>query len=314
MSFHHDLGHDVTCIDVGLMQPGMTACYLLGSAGRWAFVEAGTTRSVPRLLAVLAAKGIDRDQVDYVIPTHVHLDHAGGAGQLMQALPNARALLHPRGAPHMIDPTRLIEGAAAVYGRAWLDEHYGPLVPVPAERVVTAGDGLELDLGRRRLRFVHTEGHARHHFAVWDEASRGFFTGDTFGLSLRDFDGDRGPFLYLPSAPVQFDPAAWHATVDRLLAYRPDCVYLTHFGRLEGVAALGRALHEQIDRSVAIARAVAAAADRAAALRRALTVDLLARLEEHGCTLARERILTRLGMDIEINAQGLEVWLDGAGA
>lgn len=293
------------------MQPGLAASYLVRSGERAAFIETGTALGVPRLLETLERKGIDRAQVDYVIPTHVHLDHAGGAGTLMRALPNARLVAHPRGARHMIDPTRLWAGASQVYGEQAMRRNYGELVPVPADRVIEAADGFVLDLAGRQLLFLDTPGHARHHFCVFDERSAGFFTGDTFGMSLRTFDTARGPFIYLPSAPVQFDPEAWHRTLARLLAFSPHCMYLTHFGRVEEVQSLAAELDREIDAYTALARAMPVdVADPGEYLRAVLREHLLQRLREHGCELSEQAILGRIGMDVEINAQGLAVWLN----
>ncbi|GAB4350405.1 MAG: MBL fold metallo-hydrolase [Gammaproteobacteria bacterium] len=299
------LPESITCLDTGFQQPELAASYLVESRGRYAFIETGTALGVPGLLDELARMGVARDQVDYVIPTHVHLDHAGGAGSLMAALPEARLVIHPRGARHMIDPTRLWAGAAAVYGEEEMRHTYGEIVPVAADRVIEADDGFELDFSGRMLRFLDTPGHANHHFCVWDERSQGFFTGDTFGMSLRTFDTEKGPFVYLPSAPTQFDPEAWHETLDRLMALSPCCMYLTHYSRVEEVARLADDLHQQIDLYVELAREYG---DDHLALRNALAELMVERLHAHGCALSNAEIFARLGSDVEINAQGLEVW------
>ncbi|RYE85713.1 MAG: MBL fold metallo-hydrolase [Oxalobacteraceae bacterium] len=169
-------------IDTGFGGVQFDAAYLIVEAQRGAFVDCGTSLSVPQMLATLRSAGLTPAQVDWLILTHVHLDHAGGAGALLQHLPNARVLVHPRGAPHMVDPTRLIAGATAVYGEAEMARSYGAIVPVPAERVVEAADGQTVMLGERALRTIETPGHARHHLCVWDARSRSWFTGDTFGL------------------------------------------------------------------------------------------------------------------------------------
>jgi glyoxylase-like metal-dependent hydrolase (beta-lactamase superfamily II) len=145
-------GHGIHTIDTGYVRPRFDAAYLVVENGRGAFVDCGTNHSVDRLLAALAPAGLTPDDVDWLVLTHVHLDHAGGAGTLMQHLPNAQLVAHPRAAPHMIDPARLIAGAMAVYGEAEFTRHYGELLPVPAGRVVVADDGHVVDLAGRPLR------------------------------------------------------------------------------------------------------------------------------------------------------------------
>ena len=142
--------HGITAIDTEYLYPGHAAAHLIVDSGRAAFVDVGPNSSVPYLLGALDELGIARDAVDYLLLTHVHLDHAGGAGALLHELPRARALLHPRGAPHMIDPTRLVAGSRAVYGAARFRRLYGDLVPMPAARVRVADDGGD-DLKRRRV-------------------------------------------------------------------------------------------------------------------------------------------------------------------
>src|SRR5512134_1452227 len=233
-----DLGHGITAIDTGFQRPFFDASHLIVERGRAAFVDVGTAFSVPALIAALDARGVPRDAVEYVILTHVHLDHAGGAGQLMQALPAARLVVHPRGARHMIDPARLWAGASEVYGEEAMRLSYGALVPVPVERVVEAPDGFTLELGGRPLVFLDTPGHARHHACIWDEASRSMFTGDTFGLAYRELSGGRGAFVLPTTTPVQFEPEALKASIDRLLSHGPRAMVLTHYSRVTDVERL----------------------------------------------------------------------------
>lgn len=201
-------------IDTGFGGAQFDAAYLVVEAQRGALIDCGTSLSVPHLLAAVQAAGLAPAQVEWLILTHVHLDHAGGAGALLQHLPNARVLVHPRGAPHMIDPMRLIAGATAVYGEEEVARSYGQIVPVPAERVVEAADGQPVLLGERVLRTLETPGHARHHLCVWDARSRSWFTGDTFGLSYRQLDSEQGAFILPTSSPVQFGSRS-DAAIDR---------------------------------------------------------------------------------------------------
>jgi glyoxylase-like metal-dependent hydrolase (beta-lactamase superfamily II) len=307
-----DFDDGISAIDTGFFRPRFDASHLIVEHGRAAFVDTGTNYSVPRLLAELGDKRIPVDAVDYVILTHVHLDHAGGAGLLMQQLPNARAVIHPRGVRHMVDPGALIAGATAVYGADEVQASYGDLVPIPAERIITANDGHRVDLAGRELLCIDTPGHARHHICIWDARSRAFFPGDTFGLSYREFDTDKGAFILPTSTPVQFEPEALHASIDRMLGFRPQQMFLTHYSRVTEVERLAGDLHEQIDAMVAIARKHAGNPDRHARIMEDLAQLYILRGRAHGCTLDDAGIRDVLVMDIELNAQGLEVWLDRA--
>ena len=305
-----DYGDGISAIDTGFFRPNFDASYLIVENGRAAFVDVGTNHSIARLIAALAEKKISADAVDYVVLTHVHLDHAGGAGLLMQKLPNARAVIHPRGARHMIDPSQLIAGATAVYGEEEIQRSYGTLVPIDPARVDTANDNHIIDLAGRKLLCIDAPGHARHHMTIYDEKSRGFFTGDTFGLSYREFDTDQGAFILPTSTPVQFEPDALHASIDRMLGFEPKQMFLTHFGRVAEVTKLASDLHEQIDAMSAIARAHAAEADRHATIKNDLAELYVSRAKSHGCVFDDAKIVELLAMDIELNAQGLEVWID----
>jgi glyoxylase-like metal-dependent hydrolase (beta-lactamase superfamily II) len=301
---------DVWCIDTEQMRPNMAACYLIGDGERYAFVEAGTNHGVPALLARLDALGIGRHQISHVIPTHVHLDHAGGAGLLMRELPQAQLVVHPRGARHMIDPSALWKGVTAVYGADNAQRMYGELVPVPADRVVAAETGHEIRVGERLLTVMDSPGHARHHFSIWDEQTRGWFTGDTFGLSYRDFDTARGPFILPTTTPVQFEPEAWAQTIDAYMARDPQRMYLTHYSVVEDVARLADELRAGLQDYVSIAQSLKDSSNRHAALVDALTAHAMGRLRQHGCGFDEAHVLELMGHDFDLNAQGLEVWLD----
>lgn len=303
------LPHGITCIDTGLFRPRMAASYLLQHGGKAAIIETGVTNTVPRILNALGNRGVAREDVLFVIPTHVHLDHAGGAGALMREFPDARLVVHPRGARHMIDPSKLWAGSVDVYGEDMLERVYGRPVPVDEARVVVAGDGHEVELAGRVLTFIDTPGHARHHFSVWDETSRGFFSGDTFGISYRETDSDRGAYLMPTTTPVQFDPPAWHASIDRYLSFRPERMFLTHFSMVENVMVLAEALRRGLDAYVAISEKLAAEPDRKKKLEMALLEHTLRDLREHRCPLPEPTLRGLLKLDMELNAQGLDIWL-----
>jgi len=301
--------HGITAVDAEYLHPGHAAAHVIVDRGRAAFVDVGTNASVPFLLAALEELGVARAAVDYLLLTHVHLDHAGGAGALMRELPNARALLHPRGAPHMIDPTRLIAGAQAVYGEERFARMYGELLPIPAQRVQVVQDGERVVLGGRSLELVHTPGHAQHHYVVVDEAHASIFSGDTFGISYRSLDTESGAFITPSTVPTQFDPEQHLASIDRMLAYRPESIYLMHFSRITDVPRLGRLLKEQIVELARIARAHAGDPDPAAGIRADMLALWLALARRHGCRQPDAELEQALAGDLHLNTQGLIAWL-----
>jgi len=302
--------HGITTIDTGFQRPGFDAAYLVVEQGRGAFIDCGTNHSVPHMLGALRAKGLEVEAVDWLILTHVHLDHAGGAGALMKALPNARLVVHPRGARHMVDPARLVAGATAVYGEQEFARSYGEVLAVPEARVVVADDGHRVDLAGRMLECIDTPGHARHHLCVWDERSRSWFTGDTFGLSYREFDTANGALAIPTSSPVQFEPGPLKDSIRRMLARDPDAMYPTHYGRIGDVARVAEGLLALVDRMVELAEAADGQPDRHGKLVSALRALYLDRARTHGVDRPETKVDALLAMDIELNAQGLEVWLD----
>jgi glyoxylase-like metal-dependent hydrolase (beta-lactamase superfamily II) len=302
----------ITAIDTGYVRPRFDASHLVVDGGRAAFVDTGTSHSVPRLLAALEALGVGREQVDWVLVTHVHLDHAGGAGELIRHLPNARCAIHPRGARHLVEPARLIAGSIVVYGEERYRALYGEIVPIPEERVHVVGDGERLTLGARTLELVHTPGHALHHYCIADLDHRRLFTGDTFGLSYRDFDVGGRAFILPTTTPVHFDPDALIASVDRLLAYRPKAIYLTHYGEITEIERLGRELKQRVAAFVRLARELARARDRGARMREEMFRMLSVWLDGHGYPGDRAARHEILDGDVELNVQGLEHWLDRA--
>lgn len=306
-----DFKNGIHAFDAGYVRPLLAAIHMVVQDGRVALVDTGSNDALAPTLAALARLGLGPDAVDYVILTHVHLDHAGGAGTMMAHFPGARLVVHPRGSRHMIDPAKLLAGVRAVYGAEATARLYGELLPVPAARIIEAVDGLELDLAGRKLRCLDVPGHARHHIAIVDGATGGIFTGDLFGLSYREMDTDGRMFIFPTSSPVQFEPDAMHASIDRLLALQPEAMYLTHYSRVAPVPALAADLQRRIDAMLVVARAHQdAGAARHARIKAGLTELLLAEARAFGCSMSEAELLQLWATDLELNAQGLGVWLD----
>lgn len=303
-------GDGITAIDTDLIRPYFDASHLIVDNGRAAFVDTGVNSSVPLLLATLAAKNIDVADVDYVLLTHVHLDHAGGAGLLMRSLPNAVAVLHPRGAPHMIDPAKLIKGAQAVYGEEEYFRQYGDILPIEERRVAIATDGEEFRVGNRALMSVYTEGHARHHHCFADPASRAVFTGDSFGLSYRELDTEHGEFIYPTTTPVHFDPPEAHKAIERIMSFEPRQVFLTHYSKVVDLERLADDMHRRIDDFVRIARQHADADNRTAMIHEHMYAYFVDELRKHGFAGSAAEIREFVGKDVVLNTMGLEFWLD----
>ncbi len=305
-----DAGDGVVAVDTLYLRPSADASHLVIADGHAAFVDTGTNHSVPYLLDALRQYDLEPGDVDYVFLTHVHLDHAGGAGTLMRELPNALCVIHPRGAPHMADPAKLIAGTQGVYGKEKAFELYGDIVPIPEERIVVAGDEDEFCFGGRTVRALHTEGHARHHYCLHDPHSRGVFTGDSFGISYRELDTDKGEFIFPTTTPPHFEPTEAHKAVDRIMAQEPAKLYLTHYSRVNDVDRLASDMHECLDGFVAIAQRHQGRDDRREAIEADLFDFLYQRLAAHGYDQGREAAQAFLKHDMVLNSQGLDAWLN----
>jgi len=300
---------DIEVIDTGYLdRERFAAAYLLIDGDRAAFIDNNTNSAIPRLLATLASRGLKPEQVEYLIITHVHLDHAGGTSRLAEACPKATVLAHPRAAPHIIDPTKLVASASAVYGADEFKRLYGTIEPVAEERVQTMDDEATLAFGQRGLRFLHTRGHANHHMCIADSGSGTIFTGDAFGLVYPDLQRE-GTFAFPSTSPTDFEPELARQSIHRLLAEQPTCVYPTHFGAVTDIeTAAGQLL-----RHLEFAEALRDEARDGDWPDEALEVWCEARLRDYfqglldtRGTLGSDRSTWELiGLDIKLNAQGI---------
>lgn len=297
-------------IDTNLYRPGHAACYLVADHGELAIIDTGTQHTLPSILAAIESLGASPEQVRWVMPTHVHLDHAGGSGQLMAACPNATLVVHPKGLPHLVDPSRLAAGATAVYGEAAFRRDFGELLPVDPARCIAAADLQTFALGERLVQFLDTPGHANHHGCLFDHASGYLYTGDTFGLGYPQLRRGDAPLLVATTTPVAFDPDAWLASLDHMLAQEPSACCLTHFGKVEAPQELVGMLRDSIAAHVQIALAEEARDPEGRAARLHEAVDeLLVEAGSRHSGLPAERVRQLFESDIDLNAQGLAIWL-----
>lgn len=306
-----DYDFGISAIDSGYLRPRLDAIHLIVEGGRAAIVDTGVNSSVPRVLQALRDKGLTPRQVDYVILTHIHLDHAGGAGLLLSQLPNAQLTVHPRGARHIVDPTQLIASTRAVYGAEGMERTYGRIKPVPRERVTETPHGSTIALNGREFVFYDTPGHARHHVCVLDSKSGHLFAGDTFGLSYRELDCDGRQFIFPTSSPTQFDPAAEHRSLELIRELNPGAIYVTHYSRVHDIARLADDMHRLVDAHEQVARRERdAGTARHARLMAGVTEIIMGEARRYGWRLTRDAVIEVFAGDIELNAQGLAIWLD----
>ncbi len=304
MKSYQPLGHGVYHLDSHYIKPGVASFYCIVHQDEVAVIETGTSHSLPYLQQFLIDLKLSPEQVKYIIPTHVHLDHAGGAGVMMQACPNAQLIIHPRGARHMIDPTKLISATKDVYGEQLFNKLYGEIPAIDETRVIAAQHESSFYLNDRELIIVDTPGHAYHHFCVVDSFSQGIFTGDTFGLSYPNliFQGKR---VVLPTTtPFHFNPEALFNSIDLLMSFQPERMYLTHFNMLPDPSSVVDQFRKSIDDFVQLTELIKPVDD-------SCLPDLM---KEMGKMISRQfefsqdLIINQLAMDIKLNSQGLAFW------
>ncbi len=297
----------ISVIDSGYISQDFAAIYLIRQGHDIAIVETGTNYSVHNIQQVLEKDGLSFSNVRYIIPTHVHLDHAGGAGELMRLCPNAELVIHPRGARHMVDPSKLIAGAMAVYGAEKFHHLYGDILPIDSSRIIEADDNFVLDFNGRELLFIDTPGHARHHFCIWDKLTESMFTGDTFGLSYREFDTGDKVYVFPTTTPVQFDPEDLIKSISKLIEYKPKRVCLTHFGAIKPTTKVTDQLITGIKFLSNLAKQYASDTNAEALIQSEMMGYFLMQLQRMGVK-DQDFCKQKLQKDVELNTQGLIYW------
>ena len=288
-----EIAPQVYVIDTGFVRPRCTAAYLIVHEGRALFFDTGVASLARNLVGGLKELGLSDNQVDFVVVSHVHLDHAGAAGTLMAQFPQAKLVVHPRGARHMIDPSVLEASSRQVYGDALFDQLYGALTPVAPDRVIEAPGGYLINWKGRNLYFLDSPGHARHHFVMHDSLSQTVFAGDAFGLCYPEFPASPFP----TTSPTQFDPGAMVATYDRILSLKPVQVAIAHFGVITDIQNHADKLKPLVEQHARIAQELKSDPERLASIE--FDLALLQTSE------AREFYT----FDCHMNALGLDHWL-----
>ena len=211
-----------------------------------ALVDPGPSSCLERLEEGLEGQGIAFRDVTHILLTHIHLDHAGATGSLVKRWPGIQVLVHERGARHMAEPSRLLKSAAQLYGSE-MDRLWGEFLPVPWQNMVVVKGGEQVQAGGRRFDVAYTPGHASHHVSYFDPSSGIAFVGDTAGVCI-------GDFVLPPTPPPDIDIAAWKSSVDRIEHWRPDTLFLTHFGPRPGPVTHLRSLIDNLERFGGTAR------------------------------------------------------------
>lgn len=291
-------------LDCDYLGPQFAAAFLRVSGDEAAFIETNTAFAVPTLLAALAAEGKSPGDVRWIVVTHVHLDHAGGAGVLAAACPDAVVLAHPAAARHLRDPSKLIASARAVYGAEKFAALYGDIAPIPSERVRELADGESVDFGRGTFRVHYTRGHAKHHFVVEDDAVDTVFTGDTFGLAYPALQR-AGTFAFPSTSPAGFEADEARKSIDLVLGLGRKIACLTHYGAHQAQAEIAGQLRPWIDLSeqlVSVARSKGPESEPE--IREALRSRMAEAASARGLVLGASD-WEILQLDLDLNAQGL---------
>jgi hydroxyacylglutathione hydrolase len=300
----------IFAIDSGYIRKEFASIHLIVEKNKVAIVDTGTNFSLANVLEALKTLNLNRLCVEWIFLTHIHLDHAGGAGKLMSIFANARLAVHRKGAKHMVNPKKLWDAVIQVYGLKTALEQYGEIVPIPKNRIVEVEEGDILYLEKRAFEFWDAPGHANHHVFIRDTKSKSIFTGDTFGISYKELDTANGAFAFISSTPSQFDPVAAQNSIQRIMKSDANMVFLTHYSQLTNIQYAGNSLLQLVDDYVKIAEVNADNENLNVNIVNSLKELLLQRAHSHGVVMSNEYLIDILDFDIKLNASGLITWLE----
>ncbi|MFS0782481.1 MBL fold metallo-hydrolase [Bacillus sp. 1P06AnD] len=295
--------YSIDCHDLGRKK--RTGCYVLMDGNSATLIETSASPSIPYILQGLNELSIDLEQISRIIVTHIHLDHAGGAGLLLQQCPNATLIVHPKGAHHLHEPSRLIAGARAVYGEDF-DSLFKPIVPIPENRIKTADHGEHLVLAGRTLTFYHTPGHANHHISIYDSFSKGIFTGDTCGIFYQE--GQKEALVLPTTSPNQFDPDAMLKSIDLYEDLKAEVLYFGHFGACDTPSEAYAQMRHYVPLFVECGKKAqsqtSVMSDQLVLLQSLLFELISPRLKEMGITRS-DSLFSLLELDFKVSAMGI---------
>ncbi|GIO23269.1 MBL fold metallo-hydrolase [Oceanobacillus sp. J11TS1] len=304
MQLHHGISL-IDGFDFGVS--GRTGAYVI-EEDALTIVETGPSPSVPYIKQGLEQLGYSLADVKNIIVTHIHLDHAGGAGRLLELCPHATLYVHPKGRRHLVDPKKLAAGARAIYGERF-SELYDPIVPVREERIVEKKEGDTLQIAEgRTFEFLDTPGHARHHLGIYDPVSNGMFTGDTAGIQYQELI-PHGVDFFLPStSPNHFDPAAMKQSLQRFREKQLDYIYFGHFGETNLVEEALDQVEEWLNLFVKEAKDAVAAGKGYDEIAENLFKHVQSKLQERGIDEEHE-VYQMIRVDLQLSALGMVDYL-----
>ena len=300
---------NVFCFDANYIRNKFAAIHFINQNNKLLIIDTATNYSANRFLNALRTLNISPESVEWIVLTHIHLDHAGGAGLLMKMCPNARLAVHQRGVRHMVNPEKLWASVVSVYGKEEAENQYGQLIPVDESRVIAMGEGEIISFQNRRLQIFDAPGHANHHIVIFDEESRSFFTGDAFGIAYPELTSEDGEFIFISSTPTQFEPVKFDTTIKRIMEQKPKNCFLTHFSKIMNIEKNGYELLKQLDEYVTITEQVRNNHESQQDQIRGKLFELLyKKIKKKNLSISRNELGNLLGLDLSLNAQGLEYW------